>query len=380
MITHDDLQKLIHYAANEGHNVLSVYLNVDQGRAANLNREFEVPLHNMVREIESSISDSRERAEFRGCAARVREYVAEYRPIGRTLALFADLSQGFFWARDFRMSIESQARWLPRPFVRPFLEARDEHARYVVALTDRGKTRLLTVCMGEVEGETALAAEEDVRQFDASGKDQMGSQMRFQRSAQEHAKHHLKNVTGALKELDKNTQFDRLILGGPSRTVADLERLLSEPLKQRIVSTVTLPVEADTNTVLEETSRVDADFERRSEMALTEDLLTAAAKNRLATTGLSGTVKATVEKRVRMLVYPRDLVVFAKDCPSVPTNGGSSVDLTDFWGESIKPDENLLDLLVENTAREGGKVEVLHGEAGMRLKKAGAGIGAFLRY
>ncbi|HQE81723.1 MAG TPA: Vms1/Ankzf1 family peptidyl-tRNA hydrolase [Candidatus Hydrogenedentes bacterium] len=379
MITHDELQTLIHHAAKEGHNMLSVYLNVDQARAANLNRQFEVPLHNMLRGIEGVAGDVSERGDFEKCAVRVRQYVAEYHPSGRTLALFADPSQDFFWARDFRMSIENHARWLPRPFIRPFLEARNRHPRYVVALTDRGKTRLLTVYMGEIEEEKGLVAEEDVKHFDASGKDQTRSQMRFQRNAQEHAKHHLKNVVGALKDLDKSTQFDRLILGGPSRAVADLERLLSEPLKHRVVSTVTLPVEADRRTVLDETLRVDEDYECRSEMALTEELLTAAAKSHLAAIGLPATVKATVEGRVRMLVYPRDFMVLAKECPTLPANGGGAK-LTDFFGKPIRPDENVLDLLVESTAREGGKVEVLHGEAGNRLKEEGAGIGAFLRY
>ena len=129
MITHDDLQKLMDHAAAEGRHVLSVYLNVDQGRADNLNREYRVPLHNMLRDLECGIGDVGEREAFKACAARVRQYVESYRPAGRTLALFTDPPGGLFWARDFRMPIESQVRWLPRPFVRPFLEARDEHPR-----------------------------------------------------------------------------------------------------------------------------------------------------------------------------------------------------------------------------------------------------------
>ncbi len=380
MITHDDLRRLIEHAPTEGRHVLSVYLNVDQGRADNLNREYRVPLHNMLRDVESGLGDAGEREAFRTCAARVRQYVEGYRPAGRTLAMFTDPSGSLFWARDFRMPIENQARWLPRPFVRPFLEARDEHPRYVVALTDRGKTRLLSVCLGEIEEQMSLVAEEDVRHFDASGKDQTRSQMRFQRNAEEHAKHHLKKVVAALKDLDKTVPFDRLILGGPSRTVAELERLLSDPLRHRVVSSVTLPVEADCKTVLEETLRVDEDFEHRTEMSLTEELLTAAAKKRMATAGVAGTVKAAVEGRVRTLVYPRDFAVFAKDYPTVSTNGGGGTALAEFLGEPIRPEVDLLDLLVESTAREGAKVEVLHGEASLRLKEAANGLGAFLRY
>ncbi len=380
MISHDELHTLIHHQPQEGRKVLSVYLNVDQGRASNLNREFEVPLRNMLREIENGIGDAYEREEFRDCAARVKQYVESYRPAGRTLVLFAEPAAGLFWARGLRTAIENQARWLHRPFVRPFLEAREKHPRYAVVLTDRGKARIVSVCMGEIEHETALEAQEDVRHFDASGKDQMGSQMRFQRSAQEHAKHHLKNVANKVKELHGKQPFDRLILAGTSRTLAELERLLPEPLKQRVACTASLPVEASRKAVLAEVARVDERFERENEMTLTEELLTAAAKNGLATTGVEDTVKATVEGRVRTLVYPRGLHVPAKTCTAVPTNGGAAVRLTDYLGEGIEPEQNLLDLLVENAAREGGTVEVLHGEAGSRLKESGAGIGAFLRY
>ena len=380
MITHDELHTLIHHQPQEGRKVLSVYLNVDQGRASNLNREFEVPLRNGLRELESGIEDEREREEFRDCAARVKQYVESYRPAGRTLVLFAEPAAGLFWTRGLRTAIENQARWLHRPFVRPFLEAREKHPRYAVVLTDRGKARIVSVCMGEIEQETALEAQEDVRHFDASGKDQMGSQMRFQRSAQEHAKHHLKNVANKAKELHGKQPFDRLILAGTSRTLAELERLLPEPLKQRVACTVSLPVEASRKAVLAEVAHVDERFEHENEMTLTEELLTAAAKNGLAATGVQDTVKATVEGRVRTLVYPRNLHLSAKTCTSVPTNGGAAVDLAAYLGEHINPEDNLLDLLVQNAAREGGNVEVLHGEAGSRLKNAGEGIGAFLRY
>ncbi|MFO7973567.1 MAG: VLRF1 family aeRF1-type release factor [Candidatus Hydrogenedentota bacterium] len=380
MITHSELQKLIHHAAEEGHKILSVYLNVDQSRAANLNRQFEVPLHNMLRDIEGGIHDSPEREDFETCAERVRQYVQGYRPSGRTLALFADPSQDFFWAQDFRMAIENQARWLPRPFVRPFLEAREEYPRYGVVLTDRGRTRLLTVYMGEIEEEKEVVAEEDVRKSDASGKDQRRSQMRFQRNAEEHAKHHLKNVANALKSRNTKRQFDRLILGGPPRTVAELQRLLPDALKHRVVSTVTLSVEADRKSVLEETMGAEERFEREHEMKLTEELLTAAAKRALATTGLPETVKATAESRVRTLVYPPDFNIRVEECPAIPANGENRVDVATLFGNQVKPEENVLDLLVESAAREGGDVEVLHGEAGDRLKEAGAGIGAFLRY
>ena len=70
MITHDDLQKLMDHAAAEGRHVLSVYLNVDQGRADNLNREYRVPLHNMLRDLKSGIGDGGEREAFKACAAR----------------------------------------------------------------------------------------------------------------------------------------------------------------------------------------------------------------------------------------------------------------------------------------------------------------------
>ncbi len=380
MITQSELETLLKHGTKQGHCMLSVYLNVDQKNAANLNRQFELPLRKMLRDIEGSISDSQEREDLEASAAQVCHYVRDYRPAGRTLALFADPAQGFFLARDFRMSIDNQARWLSRPFVRPFLEARKEHPRYVAVLTDRAKTRLFTVFMGEVEEENELVAEEDVEKFDASGKDQMLSQMRFQRNADEHAKQHLNNVANALTDMSKNTQFDRLILGGTPKAVAELERLLPDEFKHCAVKKMTLPVEADRKMLREETLRVGQSFDREHEMTLTEDLLTLAAKGTQATTGLPGTVKATAERRVRTLVYPPDFYVPMKECPAVPVNGESHMDFAAFFEVPSKPDANVLDLLVESAAREGGDVEVLHGEASDRLKQEGAGIGAFLWY
>ena len=55
MITNRNLRELIDRDPRPGSPTLSIYLDIDQSDAANLNRKFEVALFNMLRELEATL-------------------------------------------------------------------------------------------------------------------------------------------------------------------------------------------------------------------------------------------------------------------------------------------------------------------------------------
>src|SRR2546422_7834999 len=101
--------------------VLSVYLDVDQSRAANLNREFAAALKTRLRTIENGLREG-DREAFRAAAAHVEHFVAHYQPHATTLALFSEKTS-LFWSGELRAPIATDVRWEPTPFLRPLLEA-----------------------------------------------------------------------------------------------------------------------------------------------------------------------------------------------------------------------------------------------------------------
>ena len=51
MISHDDLSQLNHYPSGPESLILSLYINIDQSIAANLNRGFETRVESLFREV-----------------------------------------------------------------------------------------------------------------------------------------------------------------------------------------------------------------------------------------------------------------------------------------------------------------------------------------
>src|SRR5262245_49470162 len=109
MISLADVRALTERPPSAGSPVLSVYLDVDQSRAVNLNREFVAVLRSRLRALERSLAGSEQDA-FRADAARVERVVAHYEPHAGTLILFADDSAGFLWHGEIRPVLATDVR------------------------------------------------------------------------------------------------------------------------------------------------------------------------------------------------------------------------------------------------------------------------------
>src|SRR4029077_16982026 len=92
-----ELQLLFSRAERTHPSVLSVYLNVDQSRQANLNRGFERQLKDTMASTRSWIHDPSDLEKFTLAAHYIADFVSAYRPVARGLVLFFDASDGFFW-------------------------------------------------------------------------------------------------------------------------------------------------------------------------------------------------------------------------------------------------------------------------------------------
>ena len=117
MISRGDVERLSQRTPTPESPVLSVYLDVDQSRA-NLKREFAARLTARVRALEQQLAES-EREAFRADAERVQRFVAGHEPHGKTLVVFADDSTDLFWSRELRVSLPTDVRWDPTPYLRP---------------------------------------------------------------------------------------------------------------------------------------------------------------------------------------------------------------------------------------------------------------------
>ena len=101
MLTKKDLGEMQDYDSAAGR-ILSVYLDIDQSDASNLNRGFECTFEAKVQDIDRIFDEEYERRDFATCLAEVRKLLATYEPHGRGLVVFAK-STGPVWFRELNV-------------------------------------------------------------------------------------------------------------------------------------------------------------------------------------------------------------------------------------------------------------------------------------
>jgi len=380
VLSQDTLEVLMRSEQSLRGPALSVYMDVDQSNPRNRNREFEATLRGLLRPVEEHLAGGGpELPLFRSDAARAASFVKDCKPDAKTLVLFSDQASGLFWAKGLHVPIRESAVWERGLFLRPLIAALDEYERYVVALADRERARLFLGHMGELE-EFADLFEPDGRERKTVGTDHLRSQASFQRHALEHTLSHVHAIVQALQEADQRGNFDRLILAGGIAVRSQIELALPKRLRRKVVSSVELPVGTSRAEVLEAVQRIEEDVERKEEIRVVEELLTAAGKGQGATVGLDGTLEAVARGRVHKLIYADNFLsdrAGCLSCGAAQPNGESSCARC---GETLEPAARLLDAIVERVERNGGRIEAVKGKAAELMTQKDGGMGAFLRF
>jgi peptide chain release factor subunit 1 len=377
MITRSDIQALLERKPVPESPVLSVYLDLDQSKASNLNRRFETALRDMLRRVEARLKET-ELENFSADAARAVQYVGSLKPAGKSLVIFCDDSENFFWARQIHASVRNQAHWSERPYVLPLLNIMDDYERYGVALVDKAQARLFTIFMGEIEEQQDAWADASVRHVKTTGTDHLLSERRFQRRADTHAHWHLKRVAEMLDAIVDRHSLDRLLLAGPPEATGELQSLLSKRVRARVVERIALPVSASAHEVLQETLRVERQIEQEFERGLVQELI-ASNGHQPVSLGLEPTILALCEERIWRLVYAAGFDPKGGRCRNCNALSAKIEGGCVYSGGAVQPVGDVIERMAERVLELDGKVEQVQGDAAALLQSAGS-IGAFLRF
>ncbi len=381
MISKEQVETLVRHENRLNSPVLSVYLSIDQSQPSNRNREFESNLKTLFRRIESELADDEAKlAEFGADAKRVLSIFPDYKPRGQGLVVFCDQSSDFYWQRELYVPIVDCAFWEKAILVRPLLEALDEYERFGVILSDRGRARIFTVHLGEIEEHHGLVAAADVRHVKATSADHLRSQMQWQRKSHEHAMSHAKRVAESMSQLHDSQAFDRLVLAGPVEARTEVQECLPKRLQRKVVGSIAMPLDATPEQVLEAARQIEFEVERHEEQQLVDQLLTAAAKKRRAVTSLPQTLQALQDGRVWQLVYANSFEPQGGECPQCGWLTNSPNGACGACGATVEPSQHLMNRVLERVTNSGGVVEAVRGDAAERLADKAGSIGAFLRF
>jgi len=293
--------------------VTSLYLDVD-GRRYPRPTDYEANLGHLVRL-------ARQRAAAKGVPAaaaveadlaRIQSWLAAGidRAAARGVAIFSNDRKGLFEPLLLPRPVRDQVSVAATASIGQLIGTLDDRDRSLVVLVDRRGSRLLRLELGGVH-EQAGPLDEPPRQVDTDV--ELGS---FERQREEAARQHVRRVAGAVAEELQHWPADRVILGGPVDSVAELRSTLAADVARRVVGTVTVSMSASKADVGREALDVLREVDRLEEAGVVEELRQRAAGGRGGVTGLPATLDALAARRVGTLLISRGFEAPGARCPA----------------------------------------------------------------
>jgi peptide subunit release factor 1 (eRF1) len=380
MITLSEIQTLASRPARPCTSVLTIYLDADQSRQANLNRGFENELRDMLTNVRNGISDDAELQRFQSAQKRVMDFFATYEIRARGLALAVDVSDGFFWSSDLDFPVRNEIRWDRCVFVQPLAVAIDENETVGVVLVDRANVRAFTMSLGRVREHIREKFDpKKVQHTKTAGMDHLGSAGRAQRIADEHVQQYLRHVTRNIDPLFELHGVRRIVLAGSPEITAALTMHLSKRLETRVIGRVDIPLGATLDEIQAAVAPIAERFERETEEALVTDLVTSAAKSKVAVVGVGHTLQALNERRVWQLLYVDGLYSSGYECPGCAALFSAETTVCSKCGSRLAAVANVVERAVDRAARIGARIEVVRSEKPESVLLNAGGMGAFLK-
>ena len=294
--------------------VTSVYLDVD-GRHRPVRADYEAAFERLTDEL-------RRRARARADARLAKNVDADIevmrswlghgvdRTETRGVALFSNAERGYFEAVRLPRSVRDEVALGPTPRVTQIVALLDEHERFLVALVDRERLRLLRFELGEVEELPALT---DAVPTTADARGELGSWANY---TEEAIRAHFRRAADHLAATLARWPAHRLLLGGPEEAVAGLEGHLTQQVAGMVAGRVNVRVAAPLKEIAEAALEVEESVERHHEAEAVEALRQRAAGGERAVVGLAATLTALQGGRVDTLLVSQDFTAPGAECPS----------------------------------------------------------------
>ena len=354
---------------------LTMYLDIDQNKRSNRKRGYVVQAEALLKGLKGRQGRSQ---RLDTAADQALELVRSMRPRGKSALVVVHPETELRELHQIGVPSAASVHWRRGAFLRPIVEAMDEHERYGVVLSDNKRARLFTVWMGELTEHEDLFSDTGQRTR-SLGPDQMRSQKRRDQRHQEEVASHAKRVIDALHDLALRTPFDRLIIAGPPKATGQLVRLLPKRMRGKLMETVSMRVGASQKEVLNKILAEQERMEREQESVLVEGVLAELHDGGKAVGEFGSVLDAVNQGRVWKLVYAKGLNKEGGECGDCGAYSPHAVGPCVYCGGDVPPVSHGLDRLGQSVMEMGGQVEVVDGPAADKLKSQGS-IAALLRF
>lgn len=373
----ENLKRRLAVKPNADSKVLSVYLGIQPVWETSMGHAVEMLFDTAIASLQKN-SDEGDAAPLERTLRLARDAIRqrEWKPGG--YALFAQDKARGLEIQELGAEVKTQAYWLEKPYLLPWIEALEESKRCGVILADKRRARVLTYRRGSIEEEKDLTAAESTRRFRTTGKDNLKSAFKLERTADLHEVWHLKRVIREAQALEKKHPFTRLMLGGTEESVHELENLLTPDLSAKVAGRFKARVEAQDQELLEHLEELETAADRDSEMRFVESLLKDDRPRPEVTLGLDAVLHHLDRGLVHRLVYSENFKPEGSQCTSCRYLFGPGRLVCGRCNSAVSRVPYLLEEMVRSALLQSGQIEKVRGEAARRLDHEG-GTAAILK-
>lgn len=372
-VTRDDIQAVLAAPVGTGHYV-SLSLSLTQEERSK--RSDRIFLKKRVAQFEKLLADQPDQiAEFQASLKRVERWLdSDLKSQAQGVVLYCNHKAG--WLRGFQLTVPVRNRlaWDEQPHIEPLAEVVEDHHHHCVVLFDSHHGRILSVYLDQVQKEEAYDHAVP-RKVKVGG----WSQMRYQRHHDERSYHFLKDLAEHLDEFVRREGPHDVSLVGQERQVAELRKLLSQAVIERLKFVEHVSPDAPVPQVLE---RLRPHIEREREQEkqdLLARLVERIRQDHLAVGGLEAVLPPLLEGRVDRLLLDPEREHGGLQCTQCGYLFADGAEDPCCYCRGALRTVNLGEAMVQVAEKHGVKIEFLarpNSDFGRKL----GGVGAFLRF
>ena len=367
MFTDNDLRELLEFVSSDP--VLSLYLNTDptQGNAD----AYRLRLRTMLKEVNLE----------KDVAAVERYFSHEYGWAGKSVAVFSCAAQGFFRAFPLAIPVRNLCHVSDRPSVKPLADLLDNYGGYGVVLVDKQGARLFFFHLGELrehEGILGEVVKHTKRGGASSFPGRRGGVAGRTNFEEEKIERNMRETADFAVHFFEENHIRRILIGGTEENVHLLKSMLPKAWQSLVMGTFAMAMTASQTEVLNKALQLGLEAERQREQRHVDELVTLAAKGNQAVVGLTDTLLAISQGKVKTLTLVEGLRKDGYLCPSCGALSAQMQDPCTQCGLArMERTLDVVDLAVHSVMRRGG--EVTTSPTNSTLEQVGS-IGALLRY
>ncbi len=336
-------------------------------------------LERRARKMESLLKTNKDELEhFRENMRMVRQHLAKNPLTPGGLAIYACWALDFFEAHELGLppgkSVADMIKVDSSPFIRPLAELQDEYEDFAVVVADNKRARIFLVASARGGDEESVVG--DVKNHVKVGG---WSQQRYERKRDKELLLYSKEIAARLADLDRESEFRRIVMVGSKETLAEIERVLPSGLQKKLYGWKAVDLGKGDAFVNGEIFDLFEDSERESETKLWDRIRNEYLSGGVGVAGADDILAATREGRVGKAVILRDLDLSAVRCDDCGGLAAGMPESCPYCGIEELHTVDLVNEIVEMLSQTGASADFVDGEACPGLEEAG-GMAALLRW